>query len=229
MNYNIVYSDLLYHHGILGQKWGVRRYQNPDGTLTDAGRRRLQEKEFKVAKKSQGIGYRDSWSRATDYLKKSKVISERSKELKNLEVKVKNLDSQLDNLMYEKSYDDAVKDATAEIIKDHPDFMKDPEYDVQDFIDFCLYEEGYLNKHMDKVNKNNPEYKSLKKELKNAVKEYKDTCKNITEEIIGEYGNQKISGLGTDMTYKELVYYALNQPRTMYMFTYIEEMGRDVL
>ena len=28
----------LYHHGIKGQRWGVRRYQNEDGTLTDAGR-----------------------------------------------------------------------------------------------------------------------------------------------------------------------------------------------
>ena len=31
----------LYHHGVKGQKWGVRRYQNPDGSLTAAGKRRF--------------------------------------------------------------------------------------------------------------------------------------------------------------------------------------------
>lgn len=39
MSYYVV-SNELYHHGILGQKWGVRRYQNPDGSLTAAGRKR---------------------------------------------------------------------------------------------------------------------------------------------------------------------------------------------
>jgi hypothetical protein len=33
-------DDYLQHHGILGQKWGVRRYQNYDGTLTTAGKKR---------------------------------------------------------------------------------------------------------------------------------------------------------------------------------------------
>lgn len=48
-NISVVHDDTLEHHGIKGQKWGVRRYQNEDGTRTAAGKKREQSRSNESA------------------------------------------------------------------------------------------------------------------------------------------------------------------------------------
>ena len=52
MNQNDVNDNVLAHYGVLGMKWGVRRYQNQDGTLTAAGRARLEKQDNKWARRN---------------------------------------------------------------------------------------------------------------------------------------------------------------------------------
>lgn len=65
-------NNELYHHGIIGMKWGVRRYQNKDGTLTNSGKKRYNQ---------------DNWSedaKAASQLKKKNVNQMSNAELRKL-------------------------------------------------------------------------------------------------------------------------------------------------
>ncbi len=59
MQYTIKRSeDYLAHHGVKGMKWGVRNYQNPDGTLTPEGKLRLARSQRYVTEKRKTVGQR---------------------------------------------------------------------------------------------------------------------------------------------------------------------------
>lgn len=75
----------LEHFGVKGMKWGVRRYQNEDGTLTDAGKKRLQnykDKEYTRVSKRRDKA-QDKYETARHKRKGRGLTRETSRELRN--------------------------------------------------------------------------------------------------------------------------------------------------
>lgn len=75
----------LVHHGILGQRWGIRRYQNADGTLTAAGKKRYLNEDGSLNKKGEHFN------------KKHRIVSD---EEANLSTKDKAMHDGLNNNGY---------------------------------------------------------------------------------------------------------------------------------
>lgn len=60
-------TDELYHHGIQGQKWGIRRYQNEDGSLTDAGMRRYYGHPRKIQRDLNKLEQEYAYAKGDEY------------------------------------------------------------------------------------------------------------------------------------------------------------------
>lgn len=69
-----MYPNEMYHHGIKGMKWGVRRYQNKDGSLTKAGKHRYNSDIRKLSKKKRGDYEADPDKWVTEDLQRKKRI-----------------------------------------------------------------------------------------------------------------------------------------------------------
>lgn len=67
MEWNIdmlISEDELCHHGIKGQKWGIRRFQKKDGSLTPDGKERYDDDTTKKVKKSKPVRVAKSFVKA---------------------------------------------------------------------------------------------------------------------------------------------------------------------
>lgn len=75
------HSNELYHWGIKGQKWGVRRYQNEDGTLTPAGQKRYDNEVDGMSNKKKNNHKADPDKWVKEDLTRTKRLTEESEQL----------------------------------------------------------------------------------------------------------------------------------------------------
>ena len=192
MNY---YNDELYHYGIKGQKWGVRRYQNADGSLTDAGKERYYSDEDRANLYTQSKKNIENpkFSRGPmDYtIKDIDDISEAGKFLgKQTEAITKHFDE------YSKSYDQDLVDMRNNKkfkadCKKHLDrmFGGPDQIDDEDFLELEIDDYLFDNEHKYLSDKTKNAYQSFS----SGIDQYYKNVKSITEDIVGKYGDQPIT------------------------------------
>ena len=177
-----VYSNYLAHHGILGMKWGVRRYQNPDGSLTDKGIKRYRKKGYDL-------------ENATEKHTGRKYIIDKSKETTDAFDRLKNTQKELENRSFEI---EKKLNGECEKLKNNKEFMdkcqkhmvgmlSSPEMvDDRDLVDVAAFDAVY--EEVGSKLENDPDFKRYKKDLD---AHFRNIDKEINH-IIMQKGNPKI-------------------------------------
>lgn len=156
MNRDEFYDSLyLAHHGILGQKWGVRRFQNKDGSLTPKGKKRYQNDDGTLGDKAE--------KHIRDNLFNDRIrITERN-------ALGKKMNDELQASDEAKAYNDLIKrrgiaitDRNGNIVKMNLSYMRDdwsnPEKVIEEMVKDKAIEDAYHKKDVEITNKYKDEW-----------------------------------------------------------------------
>ena len=121
-------ASSLFHYGVKGQRWGVRRYQNEDGSLTKAGQKKVAKETTKAYRKSLANGIENGDKSEAIQNARNAIKAEREayasalKKVLELESEPFRDDAQRSKL-FKKAYEDKKRD--------YEDFAKkDPKFDL---------------------------------------------------------------------------------------------------
>jgi hypothetical protein len=225
-------NDYICHHGVKGQRWGIRRYQNPDGSLTPAGRKHYHysdKEQKKIAddltrrRKNMIYGYGNGIN--------EKHFKKIDPNKINDAVEKYNKSAKIDRDNWKK-IENSIKDRYdkhPELIDKDLDMLDawDPNRDkaslkskIDTVIDI-IYESGNPGKDLSSIGlgKLKIDEGGRNKELLNAYDAFDSSVSDIANDLVGRYGDTTLSS-----TYMN---YTLRHEAEQYVRTYIESLSRQ--
>ena len=167
----------LYHYGVLGMRWGVRRYQNKDGSLTKAGQKRYNKEMAKVREKNKAL------NNSIKTKAKLEKLDSKKKELKEKEKSFKN----------GKSASDMVKKDEASTKSKRISDMSDDE--LRAMVNRMMLEKNSMDLQR-QISSMNAQNVSTGRKIANTVMKdvvtpaLKDAGKNLLTKTLNKYGSQ---------------------------------------
>ena len=187
-----MYSNELQHFGIKGQKWGVRRYQNKDGTLTEAGKKRLSKdltkdyrrgynsaQPFKTSEK-YNKRLRETIDGAITDEDKKLVVAAKKRWLSNIDA-IDKAETELDDLARKYGRDEYDKE-----LQKNPDAYDTPRA-KEKLMEYCVYELG-----SERAQKERPDLVKIMNSSDALYDSYVEECRKVSDKILGNYGNTKL-------------------------------------
>lgn len=223
----------LEHHGIPGQKWYLRRFQNEDGSLTPAGRDRYgvggprdPKEQKKLAKDVRKAYKKGSYTGVSDTeiaIAVGKSVKDSAKKYVDCQINLRNkkLDIRDRALRDDNLKREIAKDALAAALKDcesdeereaYKKYYTDPEFRWMDDPEWDDYDLPYY--------KGDKELTRLYKEAKDAEKKYYGEVGDYINKCVGEYGKmpvvnakynkqnvEEILTVAAEIPYENAIYY----------------------
>lgn len=195
----------LVHHGILGQKWGVRRYQNEDGTLTAEGKKRRGEliKVVRAYDTSKQEKY-DVGAKIRSNLRENEYVKEILNEIANIKSEEKNYDKEVEKIFKDyisnEQYYWALSGA-AKALTYSSDMMGDIARSIQ-FNGYDDGDQGYMNSYAVYATE-----KNIVDQCRNFSKKYADVDRKVEEsvtDLVGSFGKENLL-INTQPLYKKRV------------------------